>query len=406
MPLPTPGTDETRDDFLSRCAGDEKVAAEFPDGDQRLAVCGNLYDKAGDMERLAFSIAAGQMPNERLVAHFRLAKDAGHSWDAEVFAVGTWNGYEFKEADLEKMVESFKALNGGGFLEVPLKFGHNDEQPMTDGTPALGWVTDLYLKKDDKGRSKLMAKLDNVPEVVHSAVKAGRYRKVSIELEFDVKHKGTQYPYVMTGIALLGADLPAVNTLADLTAYMGRGDSLVASRSASFSAVSGKLETKEPKMAEIDDKELEQLRAQAAKAETLEAEKAEFERKQAAQAVETSRKAVNDQLDAAVKDMRITPAQRVGFAKALRVDDDGAVVGITAETVEAMLPEKAADPDKGSAFGRQSAQDREIDTDDKLDQAARKIQAESGGKLNYSRALELAMQADQETARAHVGVGA
>ena len=403
MPLLTPNPDEARDDFLGRCAGDEKMLSEFPEEDQRVAVCGNLYDKAGEMERLAFSIAAGQMPAERLVAHFRLNRD-GHSWDAEVFAVGTWNGYEFSKADLQAMVDSFKALNGGGYLEVPLKFGHNDTQPMTDGTPALGWVKDLYLKKDGKGRTKLMAALDNVPTVVHDAVKAGRYRKVSIELEFDVKHKGTMYPYVMTGIALLGADLPAVNTLADLTAYMGR-DGLVATRSASFSAVSGNLEG-DSKMAEIDDKELEQLRAQAAEAAQLKSEKAEFERKQAEKAVTDARAEVNGVLDQAVADMRITPAQRAGFSKILRVDEDAVVVGITTESIEAVLPEKPAGGGTGgAAFGRTRQEDQGVDTDDKLDQAARTIIANSGGKVGYARALEMAMQADPETARAHVGVG-
>jgi hypothetical protein len=43
MPLPTPKSNETSDQFLSRCMTDSSINAEFPDVQQRLAVCGNLY---------------------------------------------------------------------------------------------------------------------------------------------------------------------------------------------------------------------------------------------------------------------------------------------------------------------------------------------------------------------------
>ena len=43
MPLPTPKSNETSDQFLSRCMTDSTTNAEFPDVQQRLAVCGNLY---------------------------------------------------------------------------------------------------------------------------------------------------------------------------------------------------------------------------------------------------------------------------------------------------------------------------------------------------------------------------
>ena len=39
MPLPTPNSGESEDDFLSRCMGDSKNADEFPDESQRYAVC-------------------------------------------------------------------------------------------------------------------------------------------------------------------------------------------------------------------------------------------------------------------------------------------------------------------------------------------------------------------------------
>src|SRR5262245_59666495 len=39
MPLPTPQGDETQDEFISRCMGDDVMKADYADQDQRLAVC-------------------------------------------------------------------------------------------------------------------------------------------------------------------------------------------------------------------------------------------------------------------------------------------------------------------------------------------------------------------------------
>lgn len=38
-PMPTPDADENRDEFLSRCMGDEEMVSEFSDTAQRYAVC-------------------------------------------------------------------------------------------------------------------------------------------------------------------------------------------------------------------------------------------------------------------------------------------------------------------------------------------------------------------------------
>jgi len=43
MPLPTPQPNETSDQFLGRCMTNAATNVEFPDVQQRLAVCGNIY---------------------------------------------------------------------------------------------------------------------------------------------------------------------------------------------------------------------------------------------------------------------------------------------------------------------------------------------------------------------------
>ena len=44
MPKPTPN--ETKDDFLNRCMGDEEALNDFPENDQRYAVCNSMWEES------------------------------------------------------------------------------------------------------------------------------------------------------------------------------------------------------------------------------------------------------------------------------------------------------------------------------------------------------------------------
>jgi hypothetical protein len=45
MPLPTPTTDESKSAFIARCMSDVKTQEEFPDSQQRIAVCIAQYEQ-------------------------------------------------------------------------------------------------------------------------------------------------------------------------------------------------------------------------------------------------------------------------------------------------------------------------------------------------------------------------
>ena len=49
MPLPKPHSGETRDAFLGRCASDDKIITEFPNRDQRIAVCISQFNEGSKM---------------------------------------------------------------------------------------------------------------------------------------------------------------------------------------------------------------------------------------------------------------------------------------------------------------------------------------------------------------------
>ena len=44
MPLPTPTPEEEKNAFIARCMSDAKVQSEYPDAQQRIAVCIAQYD--------------------------------------------------------------------------------------------------------------------------------------------------------------------------------------------------------------------------------------------------------------------------------------------------------------------------------------------------------------------------
>jgi hypothetical protein len=46
MPIPTPNDGEDKDKFISRCMSSDVMNREYPDGDQRLAVCNSQWKQS------------------------------------------------------------------------------------------------------------------------------------------------------------------------------------------------------------------------------------------------------------------------------------------------------------------------------------------------------------------------
>jgi hypothetical protein len=46
MPLPSPSKKEKKSDFISRCMSDEAMKKEYPNRDQRLAVCFTTWKRS------------------------------------------------------------------------------------------------------------------------------------------------------------------------------------------------------------------------------------------------------------------------------------------------------------------------------------------------------------------------
>lgn len=334
----------------------------------------------------------------------------------DVFAIGKWNGLEFSLRDLQAIASNFKTLFD--IHKPPVKIGHNDEQPLVDGQPALGWVEDLWVEG-----TQLMAKLVDVPDIVARAIKKKLYRKVSIELDFGVDHPRGKFDMVLSAIALLGADIPAVSTLSDLDAFMSRCQ-FSASRHASFSAIAGNaseeldMDTQKAleQLTARFDKLQEQLTEANSKLATAQAENADLKKQvetfaaadkarteeEAKQKIVLARTNITTMLEDAVKDERITPAQREKYSRMLGVDDDAKVTGIDVKALEELLGEKKVDFRRGNYNARQSGNTGEEDMTPSQIVAKRTQEfLDTHKDATFSTAMNRVLSADVKLAEAY-----
>jgi len=132
----------------------------------------------------------------------------------EIFSVGTWNGDTYTLDDLKELVDSFESTKSK--LPPYLKLGHNEGQELVqaDGMPAIGWIKNLYILGE-----KLVADFSDIPKKIYELISSKAYRKVSAEIYFNLEIAGTKFNKLLSAVALLGADTPAVMNLNDIIAY-------------------------------------------------------------------------------------------------------------------------------------------------------------------------------------------
>lgn len=370
MPIPSPRKDEEKKDFIGRCMSDGVMVGEYPDSSQRAAICNASWEKP-------------EMSNEI---------------KAEIFAVGKWNGMQFDAADLQEIVKAFKKL--GDAHKVPLKLGHNDEQKKTDGEPALGWVSDIWVEGN-----KLFAKFTDLPDIMMEAINKNLYRKVSIELDAGVKYKADFFKYVLSGVAILGADLPAVNVLADLKAYLSKAG-LSHKRDAQHQMTREKVLTFTYNEEDTMSDELKaqvaemQRKLDEANAKVLQFSKSEEARKENEKkmAFEADKKAFEQNLDALVKDGILLPAQREKFMAGVKEDNLEAMKFSVAALSEGK--KKPADKSDDSSISTKKDGDQETGTPDKI-VCAKAKKAAMDHKVSFSRAMSMVLESDPELAQAY-----
>lgn len=136
----------------------------------------------------------------------------------EIFSVGVWNGDKYTIEDFDEMVRAYNDTAEG--WKPPLKLGHDEDQKLlqTDGYPAAGYVGKLYRRG-----TKLIADFIDIPAKIYELLEHRSYKKVSAEIFWDVtvgdEKEPKNYSRMLAGVALLGADMPAVMNLSDILAW-------------------------------------------------------------------------------------------------------------------------------------------------------------------------------------------
>ena len=135
--------------------------------------------------------------------------------EMEIFRVGTHNGDDFTEDDLEEIAENFQKLKKE--VRPKLKITHHGDdkdQAELAGLASYGDITDVYVRDDGNGEKRLYADLVNVPAEVVKWIEDGRFAERSIEIypQFRLGTNGGSPTYnnVLKAIALLGHEMPAV----------------------------------------------------------------------------------------------------------------------------------------------------------------------------------------------------
>jgi cation transport regulator ChaB len=135
--------------------------------------------------------------------------------DIEVFAVGTWNNTKITEKDIDDIVNGTNEIIDK--VKPFVKLGHDDKQKLlqNSGLPAGGWITRLKRKGQ-----KILVDIADVPQKLYELISKGAYKRISSEILWDYTEPSTKRKYnkVLSAIAFLGADLPAVTNLEDIAA--------------------------------------------------------------------------------------------------------------------------------------------------------------------------------------------
>lgn len=345
-----------------------------------------------------------------------------------IFSVGKWNNMSFSLDDLNDIANNFEKLKD--IHRIPLKLGHNPEQKVTDGQPALGWAQNIRVQG-----TKLVADFVNVPTVLANAIKNKLYRTVSIELLMGVKRGTETLRHVLDAVAILGADQPAVNNLGDLDQFLASRTVVFddEGRRVVFSTSAGKYQSNPQKGDEsMDEKEVQalidkavdkvaakftkQVDSQNEQLEALteensdlkrklaesESQRESFAKKQQEEKVKTAREAVKAIFETAVKAKAITPAQRDAQIKLFKVDDDEAVLEIDQDELRKAFG-VTENPREGSEglSDQDSSRGRETSVFDEVDARVRKFQVEHPD-ADYGKAAIAVFRADPELHREYL----
>lgn len=324
--------------------------------------------------------------------------------------------------ELDQMVASFEALQPiGGFTPV-LKLGHAEAQRFmgqTSGAPNLGIVGKIFREGE-----KVLANFLNVPDAVVDLIRQKRFANVSVEVVPNLEFDGKSFSQVLTAVALLGAELPAVKGLKELASVLFTEVEVKPIQADNI--VSYEQET-EPMTVTYTQEQHDAL-LEAAVSKAVDTAKAEYadtaerltaERDEAVESVKTvktkfaeytdqvAKADAETMVDEAIKAGKLLPKQKeaaLAFATNLTGtvtfgDTDKSMRVMFAEFLGAMPP-KVDTSEKGAGSTDDQDGNDYANAGLKVDELARKAMTENG-KLSYADARSLVLEGDADLKAAY-----
>jgi hypothetical protein len=342
----------------------------------------------------------------------------------EIFSAGTWrpgNGEDvtFSESDLDAMVENFSKLSGTNIVKPHLKLGHTEAQKwfgQSVGVPTLGWIDRVWRE----GR-KLLADVSNVPAALMDMIKGHRYHNVSAEIfpPGTIEHEGQKFGPVLSAVALLGTEMPAVKDLAGLSSALF-ADQFTAKTAASpiiFNQEARKgmftQEQVDSLIAAAVTKAVSEVNAannakfsdQSAQITTLTARAEAAETKLADQAAKFAETEMENLVSQAIKDGKLLPKQKdtvLGFGRSLKGTlNFGGSEKPAIEAFKEFLASFSTQVDtkeKGSGRNNQQQAGGFATAAAELDHLAQTAVRESSQKIQYGEAVRNILRENTELA--------
>lgn len=141
--------------------------------------------------------------------------------ECEIFEEGTHGGRKFTKTDVESLAKGYNEW-GKDLIKSPLVLGHDEKQPLAEnmGMPSLGEMKSCHTIQKPNGKTAIVGKFTDVPDLVAKAIQQRRYRRISSEIYQNFSNPnidgGKEKGLAFRRISLLGADVPEVKTLADV----------------------------------------------------------------------------------------------------------------------------------------------------------------------------------------------
>lgn len=313
--------------------------------------------------------------------------------DREIFSIGTWRGnvkVQATQAMLAEMASAYAELNSkvSGFA-IPIKLGHNKRV----GEPAFGYAENVRMSEDG---NTLLADFMDVPLEIVDAIKEKRYNTVSVEVWPSVTFDGKTYPNVLGGVALLGAEWPAVKGLKPLSQFSEDEQPIQLSKEDEMPKTFSEQEYNEA-VAALEASHTSALTALTQRAERAEAALANFQDEQSKAEVT----AVIEQAEQAGKIVPATKPAILAMAEVVRASVDPTKRTEAMKTFKEFvtaLPVKVDLSEQGKNEQREMGSEANAAT--RLDAAAKKLLSEKKAK-DYREACDMVFAADPALKQAY-----